>query len=101
MSGVTAIDEGFERLKPGRKAKRSSSPEDETRRVPELSTDVEDNGDPILVHGADGSSATQKRYPRARQLAISELRDLGLTADDLRKLGFDVLKSEGVAKMLK
>ena len=94
MSGVTTIDEGFERLKPGRKAKRSSSPEDEI-------TDVEDNGDPILVHGADGLSATQKRYPRAMRLAIGELRDLGLTADDLRKLGLDVLKSEGVAKMLK
>jgi len=90
MSGVTATDDNLERLKPGRKTvKRTPSPESETPR------DMEDK------EGADGLSTTRKRYPRAKQIAIDELQDLGLTAGDLRKLGVDVLNPEGVAKMLK
>lgn len=106
MSGVTAINESLECLKPGRKkVKRSPSPEDETRHVLELSTsedcDTKDNEDVVSANGTDGSSAAQKRYPRRKQTAVDELRDLGLNADDLRRLGLDVLNSEGVAKMLK
>jgi hypothetical protein len=78
LSGTTAIDDNLERLKPGRKkVKRSPSPEEDTPCDP-----------------------TQKRYPRAKQMAVEELRDLGLATDDLRELGIDVLNPEGVAKIL-
>ena len=90
MSGVTAIDDSLERLKPGRKkVKRSPSPKDG------LQCD-EDEGGSMLA-----PSMTQKRYPRAKRMALNELQDLGLAAEDLRKLGVDVLNPEGVAKMLK
>lgn len=103
MSGATDIDESLERLKPGRrKVKRSPSPEDKMGRDLGLSTsgdpDMKDNGDAISAHGADWLRMAQKRYPRGKQMAIDELRNLGLTAD---KLGLDVLNPEGVAKMLK
>ena len=103
LSGVTVIDESLECLKPGRKkAERSPSPEDKTGRDLELPTsgdpDMENRGD---AHGADGSRLTQKRYPQGKKMAIDKLRDLGLTADELRRLGLDVLNPEGVAKMLK
>ena len=97
MSGVTVIDDGPERLKPGRKrVKRTASPEDE---IP-LDMGPQGHGTEDK-EGAGGPSTTQKRYPRAKQIAIDELRDLGLAADDLRKLRVDVLNLEGVAKMLK
>jgi len=104
ISGVTVIDEGLGCLKPGRKkVKQSLSPEDETGLDLELSTseDLEDDGDATPAHGADGSRMTQKRYPRGKRMAIDELRDLGLTADELRRFGLDVLNPEGVSKMLK
>jgi len=106
MSGVTDIDESLERLKPGRrKVKRSPSPEDKTGRDLGLSTsgdlDMEDNGNAISAHRTDWLRMAQKRYPRGKQMAIDELRNLGLTADELRRLGVDVLNPEGVAKMLK
>lgn len=106
ISGATAIDDSLERLKPGRKkAKRSPSPEDETPRDTELPTsgvrDLEDKGSGMSVSRADGSSVTQKRYPRAEQMAIDELRDLDLTVDELGRLGVDVVNPGGVAKMLK
>ena len=85
ISGVTAVDGSLERLKPGRKrARRSPSPGDETQYG--------------LEHLEDKEGA--KRYPRAKQIAIDELRDLGLAADDLSRLGVDVLNPDGVAKML-
>ena len=106
VSGVTAIDESLERLKPGRKGvKRSPSPEDKMRRALELSTPedrvVEDSGDTISAHEADGSSVSQKGYPRAKQMVIDKLRGLDLSADEVRRLGLGVLNPEGVAKMLK
>ena len=98
------FDESLKCLKPGRKkVKQSQSPEDETGLDLELSTseDLEDDGDAIPAHRADGSRMTHKRYPRGKQVAIDELRDLGLTADELRRFGLDVLNPEGVSKMLK
>jgi len=90
------MDDTLERLKPGRKkVKGTPSPESETPR------DLENKEGASSVFGVDGSSTTRKRYPRAKQIAIDELQDLGLTAGDLRKLGVDVLNPEGVAKMLK
>ena len=87
-SGVTAIDDSLERLKPGRrKVKRSPSPEDEENNV--------------SAGGADEPSVTQRRLPRAKKIALNELQGLGLTADDLGRSGVDVLNLEGVAKMLK
>jgi len=104
ISGVTVIDESLKCLKPGRKKdKQSLFPEDETVLDPELSTsgDIEDDGDAIPAHGADGSRTTQKRCPRGKRMAIGELRDLGLGADELRRFGLDVLNPDGVSKMLK
>jgi hypothetical protein len=99
MSGVTAIDDGLEYLKPGRKrAKRFPFPEDKTQGGLEC---IDEEGDTVSAHKSDGSGPTQKRYPRAKQMAIDELRDLGLAAEDLRRSGVDVLNPEGVAKMLK
>lgn len=98
------FDESLECLKPGRKkVKRSLSPEDEMGLdvEPSISEDLEDDRDAIPAHGADGSRMTQKRYPRGKQMAIDELRGLGLTADELRRFGLDVLNPEGVSKMLK
>lgn len=105
-SGITAIDDSLERLKPGRKkAKRSLSPGSEMPRVPELPTsvarDVEDKEDTAPVSRTDEPNVTQKRYPHAKQVVINELRDFGLNADDLRRSGVDVVNPDGVAKMLK
>lgn len=98
-SGTAAIDDSLERLKPGRKkVKRSPSPEDE----PEYDLEsVEDEGDTRLDCGDDGPSMNPKRYPRAKKMALNEFRDLGVAAEDLERMGFDVLNPEGVAKMLK
>lgn len=86
ISGVATIDDTLERLKPGRKkVKRSSSPEDEAQLDPER---LEDEGN-------------IKRYPRMVQVAVNELGDLGLVADDLRELGVGILNPDGIAKMLK
>lgn len=105
MSGVTSVDDRLECLKPGRKkGKRLSSPECETLRDLELPTSVVSDigdSDTMSVFGADGSDVTRKRYPHVKQMAINELRDLGLKADDLRRLGVNVVNPEGVAKMLK
>jgi hypothetical protein len=105
-SGVTDVDESIECLRPGRKrVKRSPSPEDKTGSDLELSIsgdlDMDDDRDVVSAHRADGSRMALKRYPRGKQMAIDELRDLGLTAGELGKLGLDVLNPEGVAKMLK
>ncbi|KAF9643044.1 hypothetical protein BDM02DRAFT_1758913 [Thelephora ganbajun] len=105
MSGVTGVDDSLERLKPGRKrVKRSPSPEGGTLYDLELSTsvdrDVEDKESATSVYGTDGFRITQKRYPRAKRTAIDELQDLGLTADELRGLGVDVLNPKGIARML-
>jgi len=106
MSGVTVVDDSLERLKPGRKKiKRSPSPEGGISSGPESPTsvdhDMEDKEGAMSVCGADESVMTRKRYPRAKQLTIDKLRDLGLTADDLRGMGVNILNPEGVAKMLK
>lgn len=63
--------------------------------------DTEDNGDVISTYETDGSTMTQRKYPRGKRMVIDELDDLGLTTDELRRLGLDVLNPEGVAKMLK
>lgn len=95
MSGVAVIDGSLERLKPGRKkVKRPSPPKGESQCDPEC---VEDEGGTVV----DGPRATQKRYPRVKQMALDELWDLGLAANDLGRLGVDVLNLVGVAKMLK
>jgi len=101
-SGVTTIDDSLERLKPGRKkAKRPPPPEDETPPDLELPTSVvRDVESGISVSGAGGSGIAQKRYPRAKRMAIDDLRDLDLDADGLRGLGLDVVNPEGIAKML-
>ena len=106
MSGATTVDDSLECLKPGRKkARRSSSPEYETLRDLKLPAslvrDAKVKEDAISVSGTDESSVPQKRYPRAKQMAIKEFRDLGLNAGDLGRLGVDVVNPEGVAKMLK
>jgi len=106
VSGATVIDESLERLKPGRKGvKQSPSPEGETLHLSEPSTpedrDMEDNGDAISIHGNNGPSVSQKRYPRAKQMAVDELRDLDLNAEEVKRLGLGVLNPEGVGKMLK
>jgi hypothetical protein len=98
-SGVSAIDDSLERLKPGRKkVKQSPFTEDEPQCDLEC---VEGEVSTMSECEDDGPSVTQKRYPRAKQMALNELRDLGFAAEDLMKLGVDVLNPEGVAKMLK
>ena len=104
-SGVTVIDDSLKRLKPGRKkAKRLPLPEEETPGDLELPTSaacgMENKGGTISVSGTDESSITPKRYPRAKQMAIDELRDLDLNSDGLKGLGLDIVNPEGIAKML-
>ena len=103
VAGVAAVDESLERLRPGRKkVKRSPSPEDETRCVPGWGDhDIEDDEDTASGPGVNRSSAPRKRYSREKRMAIEELENLGLAADDFKRMGLDVVNPEGVAKMLK
>ena len=99
VSGVTVIDDSLERLKPGRKKVKRSPPLDDESQC-ELEY-VEDKGGKSSACEDDGPSMPQKRYPRAKKMALDELRDLGLGANELRRLGVGVLNPEGVAKMLR